>query len=155
MRERLSEFTFHYINAPIIRNTSLENQKHIAVVDDDKIYMFLMQKLLSSIKAPLTVSQFENGEDAINQIKADSLDAGKLPDIIFLDINMPVMDGWEFLDEFTKLEGTIAKSPQIFVVSSSINDTDVRRSRGYSCVSDYIVKPIKKEFVNQLLGIVP
>lgn len=67
----------------------------------------------------------------------------EIPELILLDLNMPIMDGWEFLQEFTKLRPKIARPIELYVVSSSINPTDMERARAIQEVSDYIVKPIQ------------
>lgn len=66
-----------------------------------------------------------------------------LPDVIFLDINMPIMNGWQFLDEFKKMQNSIDKNITIYLVSSSFDDRDISRSKDYAEVTDYIIKPVK------------
>lgn len=80
-----------------------------------------------------------------------SKDEANLPDVIFLDINMPVMNGWEFLEEYEKLNGRFQKNMLLYVVSSSVDDADIRRSRQYGTVTDYIVKPITRIRYQELL----
>nr|WP_321222116.1 response regulator [uncultured Psychroserpens sp.] len=77
---------------------------------------------------------------AINNLKPIMLAGENLPDIILLDINMPIMDGWQFLDEFVKIESH--KLITIYIVSSSIDPQDIKRAKKYQNISNYIVKPI-------------
>ena len=77
-----------------------------------------------------------------------------LPDIIFLDINMPFMDGWQFLEEYTKIKPTLSKQIVIYVVSSSISEYDIERARNNSNVSDYFVKPITVDTYKTLIALV-
>jgi CheY-like chemotaxis protein len=65
-----------------------------------------------------------------------------LPDIIFLDINMPVMDGWHFLEEYIKLKPRIGKVITIYMISTSVDPEDIERAKKIREVSDYIVKPV-------------
>ena len=90
---------------------------------------------------------FDDGEKAIRFITSalDKDDIGVLPDVIFLDINMPIMDGWEFLEEYLRLKPRIGKKIVIYVVSSSIDMRDLDRARSISEVSDYIIKPISNK----------
>jgi CheY-like chemotaxis protein len=67
----------------------------------------------------------------------------RLPDIIFLDINMPVMDGWEFLNEFIKIKNNFEKKITLYVVSSSIDPRDLERAKSINLVTDYLIKPIE------------
>ena len=66
-----------------------------------------------------------------------------LPDIIFLDLNMPVMDGWEFLNEFLKIKNNLNKKITLYVVSSSIDPRDLERVKSFNMVTDYLIKPIE------------
>ena len=72
--------------------------------------------------------------------------------MIFLDINMPIMNGWEFLDEYKNLRTQFTKPVVVYVVSSSIDDNDMRKSREYKEVSDYIVKPVNRDTYKELIG---
>ncbi|MEQ8534886.1 MAG: response regulator, partial [Imperialibacter sp.] len=76
----------------------------------------------------------------------------ELPDVILLDINMPVMDGWQFLDEFVKIKPLIKKKITIYMVSSSIDEADLERAKTYEEVSDFIVKPVKAEDLEKMLS---
>jgi CheY-like chemotaxis protein len=74
-----------------------------------------------------------------------------LPDIIFLDINMPVMDGWQFLDSFRNIEDMLSKKITIYLVSSSVDKNDMSRSKQISLVKDYLIKPVYKDMFSQVL----
>lgn len=74
--------------------------------------------------------------------KASLKDDEKIPDILFLDINMPVMDGWHFLQEFAEIKPHLAKAVTIYMVSSSILNQDIEKAKSISDVTGYIVKPI-------------
>jgi CheY-like chemotaxis protein len=75
-----------------------------------------------------------------------------LPEIILLDLSMPVMDGWQFLDAFTKLNPKIGKKITIYICSSSISPDDVTRSKTISAVTDYIIKPITKDKLIEMIA---
>ena len=75
----------------------------------------------------------------------------KYPSLVFLDLNMPVMDGWEFLDHFSKEEYTSAfKNTKVIVLSSTIDPNDIEKSKTYPMVLDFLSKPITKEIVENL-----
>lgn len=86
---------------------------------------------------------FHNGLEAINYIKPVLESAESLPDVILLDLNMPVMDGWQFLDEFVKLK--LSKKITLYIVSSSIDEADHEKALSYEAVSHFYIKPISKE----------
>jgi CheY-like chemotaxis protein len=93
---------------------------------------------------------FNNGRDALDNLKAIIRANKKLPDVILLDLNMPVMDGWQFLDEF--LREPTPKPILIYIVTSSIDPDDVNRAKIYDAVTNYIVKPITLETLKNILN---
>ncbi|HEV7349819.1 response regulator [Telluribacter sp.] len=121
------------------------------IIDDSRIYVFGLTKIIQTYKLCDNVMVFENGEKAIRYIADNITDKGALPEIIFLDINMPIMNGWDFLDEFIKLKDSIHKNIVIYMVSSSINPQDLERAKTYSEISEYIIKPIAISRLRELL----
>lgn len=124
----------------------------IAVVDDDQIYRLTMNKLLQSTNLVDSVLEFENGK-LILQYLQEHNKTKQLPDIILLDINMPIMDGWGVLEGYKKILPTLSKQPKIYMVSSSSHEEDMAKVRLYNFVSDYIVKPIRRDGLLELLKI--
>jgi CheY-like chemotaxis protein len=132
-------------------------QHSVCLIDDDKIYQFTAKKMLEATGMAKSIQSFYDGSEALAFFSGEnSKDVSNLPDVIFLDINMPVMNGWEFLDEYEKLCNSFPKNMSLYVVSSSVDDADIRRSRQYGSVTDYIVKPITRMRYQELLqGIGP
>jgi two-component system, chemotaxis family, chemotaxis protein CheY len=129
----------------------MDNSPIIALVDDDKIFQFTASKTIKSTDLTDKILQFENGEDALKFLKENKSDSSSLPDYIFLDINMPFVDGWMFLDDFVQLKSKLAKPMTIYMVSSSIDPRDINRAKGHSEVSDYVIKPVTRERFIELL----
>lgn len=127
------------------------NEYNICLVDDDKIYQFTAKKIIESTNLTKAVLSFYNGEEAIEFLKSNLQNADSIPDIIFLDINMPIKDGWEFLEEFKSILNDVKKRIVIYMVSSSVDDYDIKKSKEYSFVTDYIIKPINRERFEQLI----
>ena len=125
--------------------------RSIFLVDDDKVLIYLTKRTIKSTEAEISFKDFENGLDAINYLRSVAGNPDQLPDIILLDLNMPVMDGWEFLDEYRKLEPTISKKSKLYIFSSSISPHDMERAKNISLVDDFIIKPLKKEKVTELI----
>lgn len=112
------------------------------VIDDDEIYTFTVKRIIDNSQIAHKTLFFPNGKLAVDFFKEyiDVMDS--LPDLILLDINMPVLDGWQFMDEFVKLKPLISKRIMIYIVSSSIDEADFQKARSYEHISDFIVKPI-------------
>jgi two-component system chemotaxis response regulator CheY len=123
----------------------------IALVDDDSIFQFTATRLLESSKLAQNILHFENGAEALTFLREKALQKEFLPDYLFLDINMPFVDGWMFLEDFTTLKSSLAKDISIYMVSSSIDPRDLNRAKGFSEVSDFIIKPISLEHFQKLL----
>ena len=115
------------------------------IIDDDKIYVNLVKKIIEIKKLSKNLLIFKNGRESIDHFKLilENATEDVLPDIIFLDINMPVMDGWEFLNEFIKIKNNFEKKITFYVVSSSIDPRDLERARSFNLVTDYLIKPIE------------
>ena len=118
---------------------------NVLLVDDDSIYQFIARKTLEATGLTSTINVCSNGEEAYRFLENNQENVNELPDVILLDVNMPVMNGWEFLHAFKNLQSPAIKHIPIFLVTSSVNDADINYSQQFSNVQDYIVKPLVKE----------
>ncbi|AWI27090.1 response regulator [Flavobacterium pallidum] len=124
--------------------------KDLFVVDDDKIYHFILKNLLNKNDIRLTPSFFENGSDAIDTLK-QKLHANEFPDLILLDINMPIMDGWQFLEEFRKFREEFELHTDIYVVTSSNDNIDINKAKDFeSEIANYFLKPINESDIYKI-----
>ncbi|HRI21461.1 MAG TPA: response regulator [Panacibacter sp.] len=114
----------------------------VCIIDDDRIYQLTSIKILERINVANNILVFSDGEKAYNFLSEMVSNENALPDVIFLDVNMPFMDAWQFLDAFTALKPKLAKDITIYVISSSISEMDVERAKSIEAVKDYFVKPI-------------
>jgi CheY-like chemotaxis protein len=121
------------------------------VVDDDKVFQLTTMRTIKAANLTDRVLQFENGEEALIFLREHATEMDNLPDYIFLDINMPFVDGWMFLEDFATLKQGLKKDISIYMVSSSIDPRDVNRAKGNKDVQDYIIKPVSREKLIQLL----
>ncbi|EZH75092.1 transcriptional regulator [Aquimarina atlantica] len=117
------------------------------IIDDDNMYVNLVKRIVEAKNLCNNLMVFQNGKDALNYFEAilTNLNKKTIPEIIFLDLNMPVMDGWEFLDNFTKIKNKLGKTITLYIVSSSINPVDIERAKSINTVKDYLIKPVTIE----------
>ncbi|RFN59349.1 response regulator [Marixanthomonas ophiurae] len=121
------------------------------IVDDDPIFVFGAKRMMQLSNFCNGFLIFNNGKDALNHLTPIMVGNSKeiLPDIILLDLNMPVMDGWQFLDEFIKIKTT--KKVIIYIVSSSIDPADFKKSQKYSQVKNFVIKPISEDKIKFIM----
>lgn len=124
----------------------------LAIIDDDLLFRHILNAQINRIKASERVITFENGLEAINYFRKAVDDSSlEIPSIIFLDLNMPVMNGWEFLDHFSELPTKVKEHAVIYIVTSSMVEEDMQRAKKYSDVSSYAVKPITPAQLQELI----
>ena len=122
------------------------------IVEDDTIACYVIQMELSRHSEYHKNEAFKNGEEALEALKKCADQSKCLPDLILLDINMPIMDGWEFLDEFSNL--TYSKDISVIILTSSINPEDREKAKKYKDVKGFMSKPITKDKLDQILDLI-
>lgn len=123
----------------------------VMVVDDDDNWCFLSRRMLQKAGVGKQIITANNGLEAIKKLQALLANGDKLPDLIFLDIKMPVMDGFEFLDEITKWEVLSPIHTRIFMCSSSVHFKDKERADRYP-IAGFITKPLTPEILKSILA---
>lgn len=116
------------------------------IIDDDGMYIRLLKKIIEARKLCDNLLIFNNGKESIDYFEAilKNLHEEEVPEnIMFIDLNMPIMDGWEFIERFTKIENKFNKLISLYIVSSSINPVDIDRAKSLSNIKDYLVKPVR------------
>jgi CheY-like chemotaxis protein len=119
--------------------------KQVYLIDDDEVFVFLTKKLIQKTHQDVSLSVFTNGQDAIEHLEKIAGDQALLPDMILLDLNMPVMDGWEFLKAYEKISFSSPDKIHLYIVTSSISPYEVERAKHIPAVKEFIVKPMVKE----------
>ncbi|WP_184550108.1 response regulator [Mucilaginibacter sp. FT3.2] len=119
---------------------------NLIVIDDEPIQHFIMERMLARyVSTPNDyITYSNNAVEVLAFLDKNKEDVDKLPDIIFLDLNMPIMNGWDFLENYKRIQQKVAKPIMIYVISSSIDPGDISRSKKYMSVKDYIIKPMTR-----------
>lgn len=120
------------------------------LVDDDEIFRLAAEVLIKSSDLTDEVIQLENGLEAYDALMALENTPDDLPEIMFLDINMPLMNGWELLEELKNGPEVIKNKVQIHVLTSSIDPHDLVLSKTYEFIAGYITKPLTEGDLNKI-----
>jgi len=123
--------------------------KIACIIDDDPIFIFGLKKVMNSVDFAEEILVYKNGEDALENLIAIRNDKETLPEVILLDLNMPIMDGWQFLDEFTQVK--VDKKITVYIVSSSIDPLDYEKTKKYNHIENYIIKPVQTDDLKTIL----
>ena len=127
----------------------------ILCIDDDPITLMLCKKVISRALFSKEIITLQNGEEAINYFNnlkqiSNQDSATVLPQLILLDLNMPVMGGWEFLDYFIDEKFSEFNSIKVVILSSTIDPEDLEKSKQYPMVFDFLSKPISQSMLHYL-----
>lgn len=119
------------------------------IIDDDAIFRFGTKKMMETTDFCHNFLVYKNGKEAYDDLIPKLKQNADLPDVILLDLNMPIMDGWQLLDELIKIPNS--KNIPIYIVSSSVDSRDFEKAKSYELVSNYIVKPFSVSKIKSLL----
>jgi CheY-like chemotaxis protein len=121
----------------------------VLLIDDEEVDSMIFSKILHHVAPEIKVLQCNNGHTALtflNQLTA----LVDWPTHIFIDINMPIMDGFEFIDEYLKIQRLRGKYSNLFILSSSDSPADIKRAERYQCITKFLVKPITVQKIEKL-----
>ena len=119
--------------------------KHIVLVEDNPIDVFINTKVIEQANLGNVIHSFPSARPALDYIKDSDEKNLELPDLIILDIRMPDMDGFDFLNEFNQFSDTITQDIKILMLSSSIDPEDEAKAKSYTAVVDFICKPLTRD----------
>jgi two-component system, CitB family, response regulator MalR len=127
---------------------------NVMLVEDDDVTMMLCKINIRKTNFAQNLVCCENGLEAINYLKLESEkleNERNIPDLILLDINMPVMNGWDFLEEFQKNLSSYFARTSIKILTSSIDPRDIEKSKSFPTVNEFISKPLNRDILISLL----
>ncbi|MGV3639168.1 MAG: response regulator [Adhaeribacter sp.] len=122
----------------------------VYLIDDDPFSLFLSKYLLGLELGVREIKAFDSAQQAFFQLK--TLAPASYPDVVLLDLNMPLMDGWDFLEALNEFDSRLAERCNLYILTSSLESTDLSRSKNYPIVSGLIQKPLSREDVRLILS---
>lgn len=124
--------------------------KCVMLVDDNDIDNIINEKIIEANNFAETILVFQTGQEGLDYLVANKDNVDALPEIVFLDINMPIMDGFQFLEEFEKFNGNILGKCKVIMLSSSISPKDIDRAASNKYVKKYLNKPLNKRYLEAI-----
>ena len=126
----------------------------VMLIDDNEIDNFINQKMIEGSNFAERIFVHTSGKSAIeflsNLSRIKEIPTELIPEIIFVDINMPIMDGFQFLEEFENMPENIKQSTRVVMLTTSINPSDLDRSQANSRMLKYVNKPLSTERLNSI-----
>lgn len=123
---------------------------NVWIVDDDSVFRTLVKLQFEKVDPKVKVTGYENGMVAYEAISKPGNEG--LPHMILLDINMPVMSGWEFVGKYSSIRDSLEMTPQIVIVTSSIDIIDQKKAENSEFVDGFKVKPITLDWIRKVTG---
>ena len=121
------------------------------IIENDEICVFINKKVLLRADGHLEIDSFTKAQEALVYLVENQTSLSRLPDVILLDINMPVMNGWDFLLAFSETKHKLVKIPAIYVLSSTLWPQELDRINSHPMIAGFISKPFKVENALQIL----
>ena len=122
----------------------------LVVIDDNPTDHYIMQRLLHNNYNCEQATYTYDGRLVLDFLNENKETTTSLPDVIFLDLDMPELTGWEFLEELETFNANAKKNVQVHIMSSSIRSADIFHSKKYACVNSFLTKPLSKDLVNKV-----
>ncbi len=129
-----------------IARDEMKKYANILVVEDDQTSAFLLKLLLLESDLVGSIAITSNGQEALDYLNRLKVSGGKYPEIIFLDINMPVMDGFDFLEACKHIGFRENEKVKVIILTSSVHEQDIGKAKAFG-VTNYLVKPISEEAI--------
>lgn len=125
---------------------------HFIIVDDSKLDCFITEKIIQNSGMSVSIRSFVEATKALEYIKENTASSDGTKTVIIVDIYMPLMNGFEFIEEFEKFPQQILDNYSIYMLSSSINENDINRVANYRSVKHFLNKPLKINILTALLN---
>lgn len=122
------------------------------LIDDEEVFNFIHTQVIQLLEPNATIKDIQSSSSALQYIKDNLKKPDQSPDAIFVDINMPEMNGFELMDELQKLSSSFSKTPHIYMVTSSLFESDRKRASNYPILKGFMEKPIAAADVENVIA---
>lgn len=123
--------------------------KRVVIIDDDDIFLFLCTKALQNVGHTEDVKKFTNSQKGLEYLLNDISEAD-FPTLLMIDINMPLVNGWEIIETLEKKKPKLIQRCKIFILSSSIDTRDKEKALSYKTVEGFIIKPVSETYLREI-----
>jgi PAS domain S-box-containing protein len=151
IHSKVNKGTTFKIYIPTVRERLMTRFKQILLIDDDKVCNFMNKRIVTKAFTSANVNAVTRAAAALEYLKEKMFSDAEFPDTIFVDVNMPEMNGWEFLDELQKFPKHALDHCNVIMLSSSIDAYDISKSKTYKVVRQFITKPLTMEKINEIM----
>lgn len=124
-------------------------KKLVILVDDDPVFRYISSKMIEKVRPDFKIISFSQGKVALDFLRENYADEHLY--YILLDINMPIMDGWKFLEAIEDIDFIKTEKVSIHIVSSSVDDSDIEKSKKYDLVQGFLHKPLSADRIKSII----
>ena len=128
----------------------MSTYKSVMLVDDNEIDNIINEKIIEANSFAENILVFQTGQEALEYLQQNQDNENQLPEIVFLDINMPIMDGFQFLEDFEQFSEKVLDKCKIIMLSSSISPKDIDRAASSRYVKKYLNKPLNARYLEAI-----
>ncbi|UUF13063.1 MULTISPECIES: response regulator [Flavobacterium] len=123
----------------------------VMIIDDNLVDLYIISRMITKNNFGKNVLHYTEAQEAMKYLQENQDNISKLPQIIFVDIYMPLMSGFEFMEAYETLSTTLKNYCKTYIVSSTIDNEDIARSSNNKNVVSFHVKPLTKEFLDRII----
>lgn len=130
----------------------MDSKSRVFIIDDDPIHQRIAQIIISKYNLFDEYFSYTDAQVALDFLQENTENIELIPGVILLDLNMPVIDGWDFLEAFETLKEKLKSIIKIYIVSSSVDEKDLIRSKQYASVKGFISKPLTPDIIRTIIN---
>ncbi|QNF31591.1 response regulator [Adhaeribacter swui] len=129
----------------------MSRKLNVLLIDDDATTNFLHKRTLNKTQLTRNIEVAETVQEALNYWKSPDYAEQDKPELIFLDLNLPGLTGWDFIDEYKKIESGNNNPPVIFILTASVNYDDEKKANGIAEIAGFRRKPLTVEMLDEIV----